>query len=354
MKTRHRILAAAAAISLFASTAVAQQNLTLPQASQAAGVMQQVGLTQLKVAYHSPLVKGRTIWGDLVPYNEVWRCGANENTVFHASTDILVEGQPLAAGSYGLHMIPTPADWTIIFSRVSDAWGSFVYDKKDDALRVTVRPHAASFQEWLSYRFTDLQPESAVLTLRWEKLEIPVRIAVDVHETVYRSMVAELRGLPGFFWQPHYQLARYCFDNGIHPAEAVAAVDKSIGINPTFPNLNLKAEIAAREGKAGESEQLTKKALGKADEIQLNAYGYELMGKGKLDRAIEIFRLNVKRYPDSWNVYDSLGEALMNKGNRKESLSNYETALGKAPEKQHERIRAMIAKVKKMEDSAGL
>lgn len=326
----------------------AQQNLTQPQASQKAKVMQQIGLTEVKVIYHSPLAKGRTIWGDVVPYNEVWRCGANENTVFSVSTEIMVEGKKLSAGSYGLHMIPTQSEWTIIFSNENTAWGSFFYDESKDALRVKVKPRAAAQQEWLSYQFMDNKPESIVLTLRWEKLEIPVRIEVNLHETVFASMKQELHGVAGFGWQGHYQAAKYCFDNNIYPDEAIKLVDKSIGNNPVFSNLNLKSQMLSKAGKQAEADELYKKAIASADENQLNSYGYELIGKKDLDKAIEIFRLNVKKYPNSWNVYDSLGEACMSKGLKKEAIENYKTALSKAPETQHKRINDQIQKIEKM------
>ena len=113
------------------SCAVHSQNLLLPEASQKAMVMQRIGLTDITVSYHSPLVKGRKVWDGLVPYNEVWRAGANENTTISFSTDVMMEGKMLVAGTYGLHMIPTDKDWTIIFSKNHTSWGSFFYDKNE-------------------------------------------------------------------------------------------------------------------------------------------------------------------------------------------------------------------------------
>src|SRR5580765_873560 len=113
------------------------QNLTMPEASQKAMVMHRIGLTDITITYHSPLVKGRKVWGELVPYNEVWRAGANENTTISFSSPVTINGKPLAAGTYGLHMIPTKGDWTIACSNTRWAWGSFSYDQKEDALRVT-------------------------------------------------------------------------------------------------------------------------------------------------------------------------------------------------------------------------
>ncbi|HEU4734212.1 MAG TPA: DUF2911 domain-containing protein, partial [Kofleriaceae bacterium] len=127
-----------ATLLLFASaTADAQVALKLPEQSPAATVSQTVGLTEITVVYHRPAVNGRPIWGKLVPYGETWRAGANENTTIAFSTDVKVGGKPLKAGTYGLHMLPTAKDWTIMFSTMTAAWGSFTYDQKEDALRVT-------------------------------------------------------------------------------------------------------------------------------------------------------------------------------------------------------------------------
>src|SRR5262249_14726071 len=133
----------------------AQAPLTLPHPSPEASVSQTVGLTELSIHYHRPAANKRKVWGELVPYAQVWRRGANENTTFAASSPVKIEGKPLAAGTYGLHMIPTEKEWTVIFSKMSSAWGSFTYDEKEDALRVTVTPTKAPFEERLSYVFSD-------------------------------------------------------------------------------------------------------------------------------------------------------------------------------------------------------
>src|SRR5512144_1994315 len=132
------------AVSLLAvASAAAQTPLTLPQASPEASVAERVGLTDIELRYHRPAVNGRTIWGELVPWGEVWRAGANENTTIRFSSPVKTQERALPAGTYGLHMIPTRNDWTIIFSTQSAAWGSFSYDSKEDAARVTLRPEPA-------------------------------------------------------------------------------------------------------------------------------------------------------------------------------------------------------------------
>lgn len=161
-----------------------------PRKSPNATVTQRVGLTDITVTYGRPGVKGRNIWGELVPYGMhpgieytkgrefPWRAGANDNTTIKFSQDVQVEGQNLPAGVYGVHMIPGKDQWEVIFSKNSTSWGSYSYNAEEDALRVTVTPQKAAHNEWLSYYFTDLTDNSAILNLHWEKLKVPVKVEV--------------------------------------------------------------------------------------------------------------------------------------------------------------------------------
>src|ERR1700694_4775867 len=167
--------------------------LNLPRLSQRAQITQRVGLTDITIIYHAPLAGGRELFGKTVPYGQVWRAGANENTTISFTDDANVEGHPLAAGTYGLHTIPTADQWTIIFSKNSTSWGSFSYDEKEDALRVTVKPHPAELEEALAYTFEELKPDSTAATLRWEKLAVPFHISADVNAIVLRSIQNQLR-----------------------------------------------------------------------------------------------------------------------------------------------------------------
>ena len=151
-------------LALFAFAAPAHADLDLPDVSQHAAVKQRVGLTDIKIDYHRPLVNGRKVWGGIVPLGEVWRAGANQNTTIEFSDDVSVEGQALPKGRYGLHMIPAAEDWTIIFSKMADAWGSYTYKQEEDALRVKVKPRPAEMEEALEYEFEDLKPDSVLVT----------------------------------------------------------------------------------------------------------------------------------------------------------------------------------------------
>src|SRR5881392_833955 len=133
--------------------------LNIPRLSQRGTVSQRLGLTDITIVYHRPEVGGREIWGKTIPYGKVWRAGANENTTITFTDDVTVEGKPLAAGSYGLHTFPDKDQWTIIFSKNSTSWGSFSYDEKEDALRVSAKPQAADFREALTYTFEEVKPD---------------------------------------------------------------------------------------------------------------------------------------------------------------------------------------------------
>src|SRR6266699_970188 len=155
--------------------------LDLPLQSQRAEVSQRIGITDITISYHRPLVNDRKVWDALVPYGKVWRAGANENTTITFSDPVQIEGKPLDKGTYGLHMIPNADEWTIIFSKNSTSWGAFTYDQAEDALRVAVKPKVADMHNALTYDFDQLGPDSAVVELAWEKVAVPFKVAVDVH-----------------------------------------------------------------------------------------------------------------------------------------------------------------------------
>lgn len=322
--------------------------LKLPQPSQAATVSQTVGLTEITVTYHRPRVRGRKIWGEVVPYGEVWRAGANENTTVEFSSDVTVAGQPLAAGRYGFHLLPAETgDWTAIFSRTDTGWGSFGYDQTEDALRVAVKPEAAPLEEALAYTFDDATDRATTLALRWEKLRVPLAIQVDTPEVVYQSLRRELRGLPQFFWQPWNQAANALIAQNVHLDEALGWADRSIAIQKNFPNVHTKSRLLAAKGDAAAAKKLLDEALPTATEAELNAYGYQLLAAGKAADAVAVFRDVVKRHPESWNARDSLGEGLEALGDTSASISSYEQALSMAPEAQRSRIQGILERLRK-------
>jgi hypothetical protein len=336
------------AILLASATAHAQVALKLPEASPAATVAQTIGLTEVTVVYHRPAVAGRPIWGKLVPYGEPWRAGANENTIITFSSDVKIGGKPLRAGTYGLHMIPTAKDWTIAFSTMSVAWGSFTYDQKEDALRITItpRPNATS-EERLQYRFDDPTETKATLVLTWEKLSVPIAIEVETPKVVMASIKQQLRSLAGFSWQGYNQAAAYWLRNGGPLDEALKMADRSIGMTPTYANQMTRAAILEKQGNAKGAAEQRAKAQSLATEADLNQAGYRLVADKKLDEGIKLFQTIADKFPDSWNAQDSLGEALATKGDKPGATAAYTKALSLVKDPvQKKRIEATLAKLK--------
>ena len=348
MKNRYRLIYFGIFV-LFTFLSISQlnaQNLTLPRVSPAAEVSQTIGLSDITVNYSRPGVKGRAIWGGLVPYNNgipfPWRAGANENTTISFSDDVKINGHFLPAGVYGFHIIPSESDWILIFNKHNKSWGSFFYDESQDALRITVAPEKAEFQEWLEYNFEKLTNNSVDVYMRWDRIKIKYTAEYDINEIVLVSMRNELRSLPGFSWQGPMQAAQYCLNNSINYDEALQWIDISIQRNPNFNNRSVKAQLLIKKGDTEEGETMLQNAIENSTEAELNLYGYQLMNNGKLNEAIKIFKLNTERFPDEWNVYDSYAEALNKNGNKEDALKNYEIALSKAPENQKSRIEGII------------
>jgi tetratricopeptide (TPR) repeat protein len=320
---------ACAVLALFlAERTPAQQNLPVPQPSPLASVSQTIGIAKVDVSYHRPAVKGRKVWGELIPLGEVWRAGANENTTITFSTPVRVAGTTLEAGTYGLHMIPANGPWTIILSTNSSSWGSYFYKEAEDALRFSVTPVTEQFHEWLQYEFNAITDTSAVLSLLWENLRVPIVLTFDTPTLVLaNARDAYLRGPAGFTWQGYNQAAQYSLQHGGDLTEALGWIDRSLQYGPNFTNLQTKAAILEKRGDAAGAKALRTRAMQSATEAEINTYGYTLMGSGRLADAIAMFEANVKAHPESWNVYDSLGEALEMKGDVKGAIKNYEKAL---------------------------
>jgi hypothetical protein len=295
MKRSSILLSALAVLALGASV---RADLELPDVSQLADAKQRVGLTDIKISYHRPLVNGRKIWGGLVPLGEVWRAGANENTTIDLSSDVTVEGQALPKGTYGLHMIPTADSWTVIFSKMATAWGSYTYDQKEDALRVTVKPRPTEMTEALVYMFEDLKEDSATMTLKWEKIAVPVKIAVSPEATV-ANIRGQMRGRAQYEWLAPNQAANFCLTHKINLDEALKWVSLSIQNEERFENLTTKADLLKAMNKPDDAKKAWDQALAKTTAIQLYSYARRLQSEKRDAEAMEILKDVVKRYPDT-------------------------------------------------------
>jgi hypothetical protein len=338
----------AASLILAAVPATAQlPPLDMPQASPAASVSQRIGLTDITVTYHRPAVNKREIWGKLVPYGETWRAGANENTTIQLSTPATVGGKPVPAGTYGLHTLPGQNDWSVMLSSTNTAWGSFSYDEKEDVVRFQVQPKPVDMEERLEYRFENPTDDSVDLVLQWEKLAVTIPIKIDLNATVTASLQKQLRGLGRFGWQAWNQAAQWELQHNGDMGQALKWADQSITTQKTFANMRTKAAILEKQGDTAQAEALRADALKIANEADINLYAYGLLGQKKTDEAIVLFRKNVKDHPDSWNTYDSLGEALAAKGDKKAAIESYSKALSMTNDPvQKKRINDALAKLK--------
>ncbi|MDX1940222.1 MAG: DUF2911 domain-containing protein [Saprospiraceae bacterium] len=296
--------------------AFAQTSVTkTPDASPKAAVMQTIGLTDIKVVYHRPAVKGRQVWGNMVPYNAVWRAGANDNTVISFSTDVKIEGKELKAGTYGLHMLPKENECEVIFSNNSTAWGSFSYNQAEDALRVTIQPQKTTqFYEWLAYEFEDPSANSTICALKWENKAFPFKIEANTPEIVAASLRAQLQNKAGFNWIGFNEAANYCLNNNVNLQEALTWATQSVGINPQPVNMLTKARLTGKINGAGD----------KAKELELT---------------LTTLENDLKIFPVTWKEY--LGAA-----NYAQQNGNLDKALAWADEsvKSHQAMSNMIAK----------
>jgi tetratricopeptide (TPR) repeat protein len=320
-----------------------QTNVDLPQVSQKAKVMQRVGLTDITIAYHSPQVNKREIWGKLVPYDKMWRAGANDNTTISFTHDVKIEGQPLAKGAYGFHTIPGKDEWTLVFSKNHTSLGSFFYKKEEDALRVKVKPVEAPFREWLTYDFTDREKTSAVASIHWEKLRVPFKIEVDVHNVVIASLKKQLRGLPWFFWRGTFNAAKYCHDNDVNMEEALTWIGQSIRRKENFNNVNLKSQILEKLGKTAEAATAKKHAFKIASEQELTNYAYSFARSDKA-KCEKILMENITRFK-SWFTYRAIARYFQFFKDNANALKYFKLALKKAPTNEKKALEDAIKKL---------
>src|SRR5712672_2964135 len=302
--------------------------LDLPRQSQHAVVTQRIGITDITINYHRPLANGRQIWGKLAPYGQVWRAGANENTTITFSDPVTVEGQALDKGTYGLHMIPGENQWTVIFSKNSKDWGSFTYKQDEDALRVNVKPQAADFHEALTYDFDDVKPDSAVVTLRWDKVAVPFKVAVKVNDIVEASIQRQTRGLNQYFWEGWDEAANYFLTAKTNLDEALKDDDKSIETEERYDNLMNKSRILEAMGRKDDGTTFRNKALDKASALQLYFYGRQVqVVDKKQEEAFTIFRSNAKKFPDFWTSHLGLARVYSGQGDFDKAVKEIQTAL---------------------------
>lgn len=315
------------------------------------GIYQQIGVTDVKINWNAPGVKGREgkIWGTAVVHygfqnlgfgtakESPWRAGSNENTTIWFSTDVNIEGKPLAAGKYGFHIAVYEDSCTLIFSKNSSAWGSFFYKPEEDALRVTVRQQKdlPQSRERLTFEFSDQTENSATIALVWEHWRIPFKVSVDLNKTVVEAMRRELQGDKSFMYENWFAAAQYCFQKNYNLEEALTwatnASEPFFGV-PTFNTLSLKSQIQEKLGRTADAETTMKKAMDIATVSELHQYGRQLIGQKKPEKAMEIFKMNQTKNGDTWPVHVGLMRGYSATGDLKKALEHAKIAVKQAPD----------------------
>jgi tetratricopeptide (TPR) repeat protein len=261
-----------------ASSSWAQVQLELPTLSQKASVMQRIGLLDVNINYSRPNVKERTIWGDLVPFGQVWRTGADEATTIFFSEDVNLNGNKVLAGKYALFTIPRKDEWTIVINKVAKQWGAFNYDSTKDVVRFNVKPEENNFTESLEFAFENITTKSADIQMKWEKLKVSFTVNFDLDAKAYSNIKKAIESAQKDDWVVYAASANYAVDNNIHKDEAMKWVDKSIQIKPTFYNYFVKAKLLANEGRSKEAINFLEKSKqeGKNDSEYIRTYSSQV------------------------------------------------------------------------------
>lgn len=359
-------------IIYFTSFSVTAQ-LTTPSngGNSKATVSEYIGLTEVKISYNRPAVKGREgkIYGTSIAHygfvdqhfgftkSAPWRAGANENTTISVSKDVKVEDKILPAGKYGVFMALSENETTVIFSKNSDSWGSFYYEPKEDVLRVTVKQlKDQPLVERLKFEFSDQTESSAVLSLSWEKWKIPMKIEVDLVNDQLNTFREELRSDKGFTYLAFVQAANYCLTKNVNLEEGLFWTDKAISevyIGTTnFATLSLKSQFLHKLGKVEATKEWMKKALSLGTATELYLYGRQLLQAKKNNEALEIFKLNESKHPNDYLPKMGMARISSALGKYPEALKYAKLALTLASDNAPERamLEEMIMKLSQGKD----
>ncbi|MBS1506389.1 MAG: DUF2911 domain-containing protein [Bacteroidetes bacterium] len=338
-----KILSGSIMLVALTVTLVHAQVTTPRTPSPGASVSQTIGISKVTVTYSRPSVKGREVWGALVPYgwnkqgfgfgnDAPWRAGANENTTIEFSHDAKVEGKSVPAGTYGLFFVINKDNTgELILSKDNRSWGSFFYVAANDLLRapITVRDHAMT--EVLTYEFNNADKNSAELDLNWEKKQFPVKIEFAVDNIVIANATEELKGPTGFNWLGYSSAANYALQNKVNVDQGLKWIDIAIQQRKSFNTLRIKAGLLNLSNNKTEADKVMADATKIADENELNQYGYQLIAQEEKGKAVEIFVMMTQRYPESANAWDSLGEAYALNGDSKNAIKSFKKSLSLNP-----------------------
>lgn len=330
------------------------QLLSLPDGgvNQKSWAGQRVGVTDIDIHWNAPGVKGREgkIWGTSVAHygfvdigfgtakSSPWRAGANECTTMEFSTDVTIEGKPLAAGKYGFFVALYPDSCTLIFSGNANGWGTYFYKPEEDVLKVTVRQQKdlPQSREWLAYTFSKPTERSVEVALEWERWRIPFTVAIDLEKTTVASIRRQLSGAMGFDPPSMQAAAQWCLNHDVNLEEALVwaerTTDPNLGGQQTFAALSTKAGLERKLGRTADADKSMQAAVDKASVIDLHGYGRQLIAQKKYPEALAVFQQNFEKAGGAWPTQVGLMRGYSAVGDVKKALEHAEAALKQAPD----------------------
>jgi len=334
-----------------------------------AAVTERIGLTDVTINYDRPAVKGREgqIWGKLVPegYTDQgfgtskaapWRAGANENTTITFTSDVTIEGKPLPAGKYGFFIAYAPTECTLIFSRNNSSWGSFFYDPKEDALRVTVKPITLNNEvERLRYEFIDQKENAATIALEWEKLSIPFKVEVDYVNQQLEAFRRELRNSQGFTYNAYMQAAQFCATRNVALQEGLTWADAAVSMpgigDKNFNTLSTKAQVLAALNRKDEADAIMKEALPLGKVTDVHVYARTLITQKRNKDAFDAFQFNYNKHPNEFTTNMGMARGYSAMGDYKKALDYLKKAQAQAPDDLNKNnIASLMPKLEKGQD----
>ena len=320
-----------------------------PGGNKKASVSEQIGIVKIEIRYSRPGVKGREgkIYNTPVAHygfadlghgtsdGAPWRAGANENTAISFSHPVKVEGHDLPAGSYGFSISLGEEESTLIFSKVSNSWGSFYYDPAEDALRVVVKNQALDQSvEWLKYEFIDQTENSATIAMSWEKRMIPFKIEADTKALQIAAFESDFRTTRPYY--DYIQAANWCVENDVALDKALDWMDRAIYFRimgeKNFRTLSTKAAVLTKMNRLDEAKKVMEEALPLGSVLDVHFYGRQLLSLKQADEAMKVYQLNYKKHPNEFTTNVGLGRAYSAKGDYKKALAYMKAALPQAPD----------------------
>lgn len=356
---------------LFCAIASAQMDVPASGGNPRAMISEEVGITSITIKFGRPDVNKREgkVYGDgnLVTYGfsttsfitnrntSPWRAGANENTAITFEHDVMVEGKPLKAGTYGLFMAMAGDNVLLIFSNQSEAWGSFMYDEKHDALRVNVKPVALDkIVEWLKYEFIEHKEKYCVIAMQWEKLSVPFKVEVDVDNIVLARLREQVTSQKQFNSTNMIQASSWCFSKNINLEEALTWAQRAVsGFQGQRSYVSMRNLAVGYEklNRIQQADSVMNEALILANANQYTVYARALITAKRADRALEVMLTSQKKNADVFAVNNGLMYAYAAKADFKNALKYAEKAMAKAPnEAGKKQIEGMITKLKEGKD----